>query len=101
MVIAVVCMCGPIVLQRKFVRLSEDDRSATHTVFRQWLGSASISEEDWSSIMDEDEAFDYLSLGVGQVASNEDQSGPALGAEQEVETEIAEGDNEYDNDDSI
>ena len=53
---------------------------------------ASISEEDWSAIMDEDEAFDYLTLGVERVTSNEDQSGPTLGAEQEVQIEVVEGD---------
>ena len=55
---------------------------------------ASISEEDWSAMMDKDEAFDYLTLGVEQVTSNEDQSGPTLGAEQEVQTEVVEVDNE-------
>ena len=56
--------------------------------------SASISEEDWSAMMDKDEAFDYLTLGVEQVTSNEDQSRPTLGAEQEVQTEVVEVDNE-------
>ena len=56
--------------------------------------SASISEEDWSAMMDKDEAFDYLTLGVERVTSNEDQSGPTLGAEQEVQTEVVEVDNE-------
>ena len=55
---------------------------------------ASISEEDWSAMMDKDEAFDYLTLGVEQVTSNEDQSRPTLGAEQEVQTEVVEVDNE-------
>ena len=32
-------------LQRKFVRLSDDDRSATYQVFRKWLGSTSINDE--------------------------------------------------------
>lgn len=51
--------------------------------------------------MNEDEAFDYFTLGIGRVTSHGDQSGPTLGAEQEVQTEIVESDNEYDGDDSI
>ena len=53
-------------LQRKFVRLSDDDKSATYQVFRKWLGSTSINDENWSAIVDEDEAFDYYNLGVGR-----------------------------------
>ena len=53
--------------QRKFVRLSGDDKTATYNVFRQWMGKDRInSEEEWVSIMEEDDAFDYVHLGVGR-----------------------------------
>ena len=53
--------------QRKFVRLSGDDNTATYNVFRQWMGKDRInSEEEWVSTMEEDVAFDYAHLGVGR-----------------------------------
>ena len=72
-------------MQRKFSRLSEDDKSATYQVFRQWLGSTSITEEEWATILEEDEAFDYLNLGVGREGASEMHVG--VGAEEEVQTE--------------
>lgn len=43
------------------------------------------------------QTFSNLTLEIGQVTSNEDQSGLTLGAQ----TEIVEGDNQYDNYESI
>lgn len=60
-----ICIHNFYTLQRKFVRLSLDDREATYTTFRTWVGSPSISEEQWAPLMGEDESFDYASKGVG------------------------------------
>lgn len=51
--------------QRNFVRLCLDDKEATYSTFRTWLGSSSISEDVWATVMREDECFDYVTKGVG------------------------------------
>ena len=89
-------------LQRKFVRLSDDDKSATYQVFRKWLGSTSINDENWSEIVDEDEAFDYCNLGVGREDSGSNEGSHEVlpvGAEEEVESEQWDDGNESINDD--
>ena len=83
--------------QRKFVRLSDNDKTATYQVFRQWLGDRRhITEEEWKNIIEEDEAFDYASRGVGR---DESVALPQACAE-DIETEIITGqlsdDNEHD-----
>ena len=48
------------------MRLSDDEKTATYQVFRQWLGpDRVISEEDWKTLMEEDEVFDYGNHGLG------------------------------------
>ena len=37
------------------MRLTYDDKAATHQVFRQWLGKDRVVTEEWMSIMSEDE----------------------------------------------
>ena len=38
------------------MRLTDDDKAATHQVFRQWLGKERVvTEEKWMSIMSEDD----------------------------------------------
>ena len=67
------------------MRLSEDDKNATYQVFRQWLGpDGVISEEDWKTLMEEDEAFDYENRGVGREEENNRQP-------ENIETEIITG----------
>ena len=39
--------------------------------FRTWLGSSSISEDMWITIMEEDEHFDYTTKGVGREVASE------------------------------
>lgn len=70
------------------MRLSDDDKSATYQVFRQWLGKdRTISEEEWVTIMEEDESFDYATLGVGR----EQDNGAMHHYDQTIETEIITG----------
>ena len=79
------------------MRLSEDDRTATYQVFRQWLGKdRTVSEEEWVTIM-EDEAFDHATLGVGR----EQDNGAIHHCDETIETEVITGrpsDNESDRD---
>lgn len=89
-VIIIIINVDEYLFQRKFVRLSEDDKSASYHTFRQWLGTTSITEEQWAIILEEDEAFDYLNLGVGsdevQQGDRHEQPEPQLGAQEEVYT---------------
>lgn len=48
------------------MRLTKSDKEATYMTFRQWLGAASISEDMWSTVVEEDENFDYQNVGVGR-----------------------------------
>ena len=74
-----------VLVQRKFVRLSDDDKNATYHVFRQWLGKdRTITEDEWLAIMEEDKTFDYANLGVGR-------EHPAAEIPQAVETEVITG----------
>ena len=89
------------ILQRKFTRLSENDKTATCQVFRQWLGEDRIiSEEEWKILMDEDQAFDYANRGVGREEENighETAENRRVGRDEEnigherIETEIISG----------
>ena len=63
-------------MQRKFVRLCEDDRSVTYQLFREWIGPAPITDQMWSELMEEDEVFDYLTQGVGRKELNENNGEP-------------------------
>ena len=35
-------------------------------MYRQWLGTASITEDMWATVIEEDECFDYQTKGVGR-----------------------------------
>ena len=70
---------------------------ATYHVFRQWLGSTVITDEEWEGTLEEDSTFDYQSRGIGrekiQTAIGDDQlqelggvMEPELGVEEEVLT---------------
>ena len=42
-----------MLLQRKFARLSKNDKTATYQVFRQWLREdRTLSEEEWKILID-------------------------------------------------
>lgn len=43
-----------------------NNKEATYTTFRDWLGLATIEEDTWSKIMEEDNCFDYANKGVGR-----------------------------------
>ena len=100
-IILTINSCSPLFLQRKFARLSENDKTATCQVFRQWLGE--VSEEEWKILMDEDQAFDYANRGVGREEENighETAENRRVGRDEEnigherIETEIISGDDD-------
>ena len=39
-----------------------------YATFRGWLDGSVIDEEQWSTILAEDEDFDYANLGVGRTS---------------------------------
>ena len=43
-----------------------DDKEATYSMFREWVGPSPIRDEMWASIMEEDKSFDYAAKGVGR-----------------------------------
>lgn len=59
--------CYRMYFQRKFVQLTMNNKEATYTTFRDWLGPATIEEDTWSKIVEEDNCFDYANKGVWRV----------------------------------
>ena len=57
--------------QRKLVRLSMNNKEASYATFRDLLGSATIEEDMWSKIKEEDECFDYADKGDGRDVAGE------------------------------
>ena len=47
------------------MRACSDEKEVKHSIFRQWLGEATVTEEMWVDIIAEDEAFDYSANGSG------------------------------------
>ena len=73
-----------ISFQRKFVRLSTNDKEASYSTFRDWLGSTMVSEEMWSDVMDEDDCFDYTNKGVGRDVASEVEVITDVGGDDDV-----------------
>ena len=65
-----------------------DDKEATYSTFRAWLGSSCISEVTWTTVMGEDESFNYAAKGVGR----EVVSGSAIPFEDEEVTGVTADD---------
>ena len=97
-IILTINSCSPLFLQRKFARLSENSKTATCQVFRQWLGEDRIiSEEEWKILMDEDQAFDYANWREEENIGHETAENRRVGRDEEnigherIETEIISG----------
>ena len=71
---------------RKFVRACESDEEATYKVFREWLAGSTSTEQEWETVIEEDEDHDYSIPNASGNATT-----PSIGPEVGINTSSSMG----------